>query len=118
MRAIALLHGGNGGGGGGGGGGAGGGVVGGEGSGEGGGAGWPVLLVGTGRCSIWELGDTRGPTELLAAHFGELTGVAPHPWMPEVWASCGTDARVLLWRAGQPTPLQECTPTLTHSNPL
>ena len=28
--------------------------------------------------------------------------------MAEVWASCGTDARVLLWRAGRPTPLQEC----------
>ena len=42
----------------------------------------------------------------------------PTPTPNQVWASCGTDARVLLWRAGQPTPLQECTPTLTHPNPL
>ena len=51
--------GGNGGGGGGGGGG-------GDEGGEGGGTAWPVILVGTGRCSIWELGDTRGATEILA----------------------------------------------------
>jgi hypothetical protein len=66
VRAIALLHGGGGGGeGGGAGGGEGGGGEGG--GGEGGGAGWPVLLVGTGRCSIWQLGDPRGATELPAA---------------------------------------------------
>ena len=63
VRAIALLHAGGGGGGGGGGGEGGG--EGGEG-GEGGGTAWPVILVGTGRCSIWELGDTRGATEILA----------------------------------------------------
>ena len=87
------------------------------------------------------MGGARGTSELLGGHFGELSGVAPHPSLRDVWASCGdpnpnpspspnpnpnpnhnpktntnlnsrqascgADQRVLVWRAGRATPLQE-----------
>ena len=67
----------------------------------------PTLVVGTARCSIWRLGG-GGATELLGAHFGDVTGVAPHPSRADVWATCGADKQVLLWRAADTVPLQAC----------
>ena len=67
----------------------------------------PTLVVGTARCSIWRLGG-GGATELLGAHFGDVTGVAPHPSRADVWATCGADRQLLLWRAADTVPLQAC----------
>ena len=70
--------------------------------------GLPNLLVGTARCSIWQLGTQRGGRgggELMGGHFDEASGVAAHPTDPALWVSCGEDRQLLLWHAARAAPV-------------
>ena len=66
----------------------------------------PTLYVGTARCSIWRLEPQRG-VEVSVGHFGAASAVAAHPTRDGVWASCGADRQLLIWRESERLPLSK-----------
>jgi WD40 repeat protein len=61
------------------------------------------LLVGTSYNSLFEVDDvSKDASVLVEGHaYGRITGVSVHPALDDVFATCGEDATVRLWRASQ-----------------
>jgi WD40 repeat protein len=61
------------------------------------------LIVGTSHNSIYEIDDVSKDVTLLAGghSYGRITGVSAHPLREDVFATCGEDATVRLWRANE-----------------